>query len=427
MDHKLSTVILFIALPFCVNTSIIHAANTINLSGGQVVCQSPNDRPYCVPEQELFSDLVLTIAENGAVTGQAQRSISFEHAGAREGTSESFSGSTRINIRGTYDFNQRTLSGKYDYKLNLSYIVHRGGGEDSDPLNRTGNYDQRAFSGKADGDSYRINFEGLGEVVYGGINYDEETSEDPNENSYTKEFEKNAGQKIIYEYSAGGGFSDMFGQVEVNVPQPDGSYDEEDWSFAKLDGKTLPPGTRIKTSGKSGAILSFGSNTYFMGPESELEIVKDPAQPGNVELLWGNLKANVKKMMKDGSMEIEMSQAVAGIKGTILVLSEDKTHSTLKVIEGVVAFQSKANAKTEIVYAGETITATKNGLGQKQTFDMAAENKKWETQNQSNDSNDNKVTDKKIKDYVIVGAIILILSAILLLVVKNKKSKRDPN
>lgn len=170
----------------------------------------------------------------------------------------------------------------------------------------------------------------------------------------------------------------MFGQVEVNVPQPDGSYDEEDWTFAKLDGKTLPPGTRIKTSGKSGAMLNFGPNTFYMGAESELEIVNDPAQPGQVELLFGNLKANVKKMMKDGSMEIEMSQAVAGIKGTVFVLSDDNNTSSLKVIEGVVSFKSKKSGLAETITAGETIMADANGLGNKVRFDIDEENAKWQ-------------------------------------------------
>lgn len=62
----------------CMHASLVHATNAMNLSAGQVVCKSPQDRPYCVPEQEIFSDLVLSIAENGEVS--KQRSISFEHA-----------------------------------------------------------------------------------------------------------------------------------------------------------------------------------------------------------------------------------------------------------------------------------------------------------------------------------------------------------
>jgi len=69
-----------------------------------------------------------------------------------------------------------------------------------------------------------------------------------------------------------------------------------------------------------------------------------------------------------------MSQAVAGIKGTTFVLSENKSQSSIKVIEGSVAFTSKSTGQTEMINGGETITADKNGLGPKTTFDAAAEN-----------------------------------------------------
>lgn len=50
-------------------------------------------------------------------------------------------------------------------------------------------------------------------------------------------------------------------------------------------------------------------------------------------------------MTKDGKMEISTTQAVAGIKGTTLVLTDDGQHSTLKVIEGTVEFTSLTNGK----------------------------------------------------------------------------------
>ncbi len=224
--------------------------------------------------------------------------------------------------------------------------------------------------------------------------------------------------KVIYEYGPGGGFSDMYGQVEVNTPQADGTYDEEDWHFAKLDGKTLPPGTHIKTFEKSGVIMSFGQNSYILGPESELIIEKNQDQPGQAELLLGNLWTNVKKMMKDGSMEIEMSQAVAGIKGTTFALSEDKNKSTLKVIEGTVSFKSKANDKTETVNAGETITADKNGLGKKTTFDTAAEQATWDAIER-----EAKKSTPKLNNIIYAGLAVLVVVIIgIVLKLRMKKA-----
>lgn len=175
-------------------------------------------------------------------------------------------------------------------------------------------------------------------------------------------------------------FNDLYGQVEINVPQPDGTYDEEAWDTAELDSE-LPPGTHIKVSNKSGLILTFPDTQtdIIVGPNTEIVLVsaKDEKE-GHLQLLWGKLKANVKKMMKDGSLEVEMSQAVAGIKGTTFVLEETKKQSTLKVIEGSVAFKSKINGQEEMVNAGETLVSDKNGFSNKTTFDVASEKATWD-------------------------------------------------
>ncbi len=150
---------------------------------------------------------------------------------------------------------------------------------------------------------------------------------------------------------SGARFSDLSGQVEVLIPkgymadgEPD--WDEEAWTIAKLD-MTLPEGTRIKTSDRSTVILSFADMTTFsMKPETEIYLSKPQAKPGQFKLLGGQLWINFKRMIKDGSMEIEMGQAVTGIKGTTLVLEDDGTSSTVKVIEGTVEFTSKATGES---------------------------------------------------------------------------------
>ena len=122
-------------------------------------------------------------------------------------------------------------------------------------------------------------------------------------------------------------------------------------------------------------------------------------------------------MMKDGSMEIEMSQAVAGIKGTTFVLEETKDKSTIKVIEGSVAYKSKTSGQTEMVNTGETLIADRNGLGQKTTFDVAAENAVW------NDLVDNSgKTSNSSKTLYYVGVIaVLAAVAVSLWMIKRKK------
>lgn len=178
---------------------------------------------------------------------------------------------------------------------------------------------------------------------------------------------------------SGAAFSDLFGQVEVNIPNEDGSYDDEKWDFAKLDGKTFPVGTHIKTSEKSGGYISFADmTTYTLKPGTEIILSSPAAKDSQVKLLAGNLWINIKKMFKDGSMEIEMSQAVAGIKGTRFVLNETGTESTIMVTDGTVEYTSKSTGKSVNVSKGESVTASSKGLSEKTTFDPIEEEKKWQ-------------------------------------------------
>jgi hypothetical protein len=76
-------------------------------------------------------------------------------------------------------------------------------------------------------------------------------------------------------------------------------------------------------------------------------------------------------------MEVDMSQAVAGIKGTTFVLGETGSTSTLKVIEGTVAFTSKATGQTVAVSAGQTAQADKAGLSAVTSFEVTTESADW--------------------------------------------------
>ena len=199
---------------------------------------------------------------------------------------------------------------------------------------------------------------------------------DWDENSNNKESQAKKESKLE---DSGVAFSDLFGQVEVNIPNEDGTYDEEKWDFAKLDGKTFPVGTHIKTSENSGGYISFADMTTFtLKPGSEIILSSPAAKDSQIKLLAGNLWINVKKMMKDGSMEIEMSQAVAGIKGTRFILNETGTESTIMVTEGTVNYTSKSTGRSVDVSKGESVTASSKGLSEKTTFDPIEEEKKWQ-------------------------------------------------
>lgn len=221
-------------------------------------------------------------------------------------------------------------------------------------------HDGKYFEAESGGNAFRFNVENP--EIFSKYNWD-----------------SSANDKKSKLEDSGAAFSDLFGQVEVNIPNEDGTYDDEKWDFAKLDGKTFPVGTHIKTSNDSGGYISFADMTTFtLKPGSEIILSSPAAKDSQIKLLAGNLWINVKKMFKDGSMEIEMSQAVAGIKGTQFILEETKDKSTIKVTEGSVAFKSKTTGQVQMIGAGETLSADANGLGQKTMFNPDEEEKQWQ-------------------------------------------------
>jgi len=168
-------------------------------------------------------------------------------------------------------------------------------------------------------------------------------------------------------------FSDFQGEVMVRP-----CIDQDAWYGAELD-IVLHVEDHIKTGEDSMALLSLQDMTSFrMKPESEIVLTVAPNKESKINLIWGKVKANVKKMLKDGTWEVEMSQAVCGIKGTIFVVEETGAESTLKVIEGIVEFTSKSTGEKEMIVSGESITATSDGLQEKIFFEIENENKQWD-------------------------------------------------
>jgi len=168
-------------------------------------------------------------------------------------------------------------------------------------------------------------------------------------------------------------FSDLWGQVEISCP-PDV---EGSWDVAKL-GMVIYAECHIKTGEDSGVILSFPDMTTFtLKPESEIVVPAPEGPESTLSLLAGDIWANVKSMVKNGTMKVRMSQAVAGIKGTTFVLTETGTKSTISVIEGEVDFESTATGKSVSVGEGESVSATSAGLSEKTLFDVEAEMAEW--------------------------------------------------
>ena len=165
-------------------------------------------------------------------------------------------------------------------------------------------------------------------------------------------------------------FNSLSGQVEIrHDSEPNG------WKSAQLE-SILYVDDHIKTGEESEAILSFADmNTFLLKQETEIVLNTPPSKTNKLKLVTGKVMANIRKMILDGSMEIDMSQAVAGIKGTRFILTETGNESKIEVTEGEVVFRSKTGNQEVNISVGESVTSTANGLSEKSTFNaMVADN-----------------------------------------------------
>lgn len=161
------------------------------------------------------------------------------------------------------------------------------------------------------------------------------------------------------------------GQVEILLPGA------TEWRLMKLE-TVIPNGAHIRTDEDSSIILSFSDmSTFVLKAESEVIIDSPPERDSKIKLVAGNIWANIKKMAKDGTMEVEMNQAVAGIKGTTFACEEKNGKSTLMVIDGTVDLKAQKTGQTVQVKSGEKVEADSNGLGQIVKFDTAEEIESW--------------------------------------------------
>ncbi|EKD83698.1 MAG: hypothetical protein ACD_39C00510G0001, partial [uncultured bacterium] len=169
-------------------------------------------------------------------------------------------------------------------------------------------------------------------------------------------------------------FGDLHGEVNVRP----NSEDDDAYIFAELD-TPLKHDDRIKTLPKSGAILSFSDMSTFVMKEDSV-IVLDIANEKNTKigLVAGNIWVNLKKMVADGSMEIEMSQAVAGLKGTNITCSTSRGEDRIQVLRGIAEVLIKETQERVQVKEGEELVVKSGGKTEKVEIDVAAEQKKWE-------------------------------------------------
>jgi hypothetical protein len=181
------------------------------------------------------------------------------------------------------------------------------------------------------------------------------------------------------------------------------------WEFLNLD-DVIYEGDIIYTEGDSEVIFGLSDMTTFhMVQDSEIIIKTMSEKESKLKLLGGKILTNVKKMIKDGTLEVEMSQAIAGARGTIFVCETDNKSSNLKVLEGTVEIKDN-QGNTQLIEEGEMIDVTENGMSTTSSFEVDSELDEWNIKSKNN-----------IFLFVILILGLLIISGYYFL--KNKKNK----
>ena len=157
----------------------------------------------------------------------------------------------------------------------------------------------------------------------------------------------------------------------------------------------------IKTWHDSGTVIGHADmSTFTMGPNTTIMIAPPPEQESMVKLVLGNIWINAKKMLKDGSMDIEMNQAIAGARGTKFRCIENGYISEVQVYEGIVEIISKTTKEKILLYPGQGVKCSKNGLSQFSLQDLSHETSLVEKgdvyEGISSRSENGKITDQVI-------------------------------
>lgn len=163
-------------------------------------------------------------------------------------------------------------------------------------------------------------------------------------------------------------FNDLYGEVSI---RPD-SEEDDAYEFAELD-TIIYENDRIRTKEESGAILGLEDmSTFVLKPESILVIHAEEENTTKMEMLAGCIIGSIKKMAEGKSMDFEMSQCVAGIKGTAIRLTQSKDGLTnrVEVIRGEAEVVTKATNQVYRAAAGESIIVNAQGEAVKEKIDV---------------------------------------------------------
>lgn len=169
-------------------------------------------------------------------------------------------------------------------------------------------------------------------------------------------------------------FSDLHGQVAV---RPDEEFDDA-YEYADLETK-LRYNDRIWTEIDSGAILSLADMSTFVIKENTVMVLPKPeTQVSSIKILSGNVWVNMKKMVEGGEFHVELNQAVAGIKGTILTCRTGDDFDRIVCAQGRVQVRSKKTGEIVEIGPGEQVIVGGDKPFEREKADLDSLEKEWQ-------------------------------------------------
>jgi hypothetical protein len=168
-------------------------------------------------------------------------------------------------------------------------------------------------------------------------------------------------------------FNDWYGEVKIRC-----NFEEDD-SFEFIDHETvIYEDDRIKTEEESGAILGLEDmSTYVIKPESIVIIHTEEDNTPKWKMLAGSMIVTMKKMIGGKSFEVELSQSMAGIDGTIVAFEETGKESRIWLFAGSVSVKSKKTGKKTKLQPGQRSITGTNGVVQVKSFNIEEGAKKF--------------------------------------------------
>lgn len=201
---------------------------------------------------------------------------------------------------------------------------------------------------------------------------------------------------------------DLYGEVNVR------SNDEDDDAYIfAWSGMNLYHNDRVRTLPRSGCIISFDDmSTYVMEEDSTIVLDIPRKNVSKIALIAGDVWVNIQRVMQDGALEIEMSQAIAGARGTTFICQENNGVSTVKVFEGTVEVTAKATGESVMVGGGEMLSTDSAGQGTLEAFDIDAELAgRTEYVRKATAAAIKKANRKGILPFIIAAAAVILLAA----------------